>query len=354
VGFFISCEYLSNMKKFILSESEKKYILNLYRTKNLIKEEETNNESINGPYGLQYDEPTQTVTNFNEVFGFDLSYMNMVVGDDMLGISFNPTTNVIKHLSIFNTNTLPKEKVKELILKVSNNSIRPSDITIKTLPKFDEIFLALIEKKLSNFEVRSSYVVYSKEGVFFYSDLYPTNYSKSKIMQINFESSKTVIPVKLKTGQVLEFNEDFDSKDYVLSADTSGNKILIFNELGSDLLDKKGPWIPPYTTRTADKANLNDLLSDTYMNITYVKMGDKGKIVQNIQHYLLNLGYGKFNITKDKVGCKTDMNKCDGIFGKNTKMAIKKYQKDKDIDIDGIVGPTTGKSLEDSFAKLPK
>lgn len=37
----------------------------------------------------------------------------------------------------------------------------------------------------------------------------------------------------------------------------------------------------------------------------------------------------------------------DGIFGKQTREAVKKYQKDNSLDADGIVGPLTWKSLLD-------
>lgn len=35
----------------------------------------------------------------------------------------------------------------------------------------------------------------------------------------------------------------------------------------------------------------------------------------------------------------------DGIFGKQTRQAVEKYQKDNSLDADGIVGPLTWKSL---------
>lgn len=35
----------------------------------------------------------------------------------------------------------------------------------------------------------------------------------------------------------------------------------------------------------------------------------------------------------------------DGIFGNNTRDAVEKYQKDNDLDIDGIAGPLTWESL---------
>ncbi|WP_305140143.1 peptidoglycan-binding domain-containing protein, partial [Thomasclavelia cocleata] len=57
-----------------------------------------------------------------------------------------------------------------------------------------------------------------------------------------------------------------------------------------------------------------------------VKKGAKGGITRLIQERLNSVG---FNLT------------LDGIFGENTKKAVKVFQKNRGLTEDGIVGPKT-------------
>lgn len=62
-----------------------------------------------------------------------------------------------------------------------------------------------------------------------------------------------------------------------------------------------------------------------------VKYGSKGQKVVKIQTQLKKLGYFKADVT--------------GYFGRITKTAVKKFQTDKGLLVDGIVGPQTTKAL---------
>jgi hypothetical protein len=77
-------------------------------------------------------------------------------------------------------------------------------------------------------------------------------------------------------------------------------------------------------------------------------LGSSGNYVRQIQSSLINAGYsGNTNspITKDVEGCKTDYDKCDGIYGKSTKEMVKQLQKDYGLDVDGIVGNQTQRAM---------
>ncbi|MFF3024701.1 L,D-transpeptidase family protein [Gottfriedia sp. NPDC057948] len=64
---------------------------------------------------------------------------------------------------------------------------------------------------------------------------------------------------------------------------------------------------------------------------TVLKKGNRGATVKKLQQKLTSLGYSTKGI--------------DGIFGNNTDQAVRKFQKDRHLKVDGIVGPATIKAL---------
>ena len=82
----------------------------------------------------------------------------------------------------------------------------------------------------------------------------------------------------------------------------------------------------PATTTTTQKEGFE-------VNMTNLKKGSKGKQVKTLQALLTGYGYdcGKYGV--------------DGDFGADTQAAVKKYQKDKGLTVDGWVGPKTWAKL---------
>ncbi|PLR66823.1 L,D-transpeptidase family protein [Bacillus sp. UMB0893] len=62
-----------------------------------------------------------------------------------------------------------------------------------------------------------------------------------------------------------------------------------------------------------------------------LKKGNRGSDVKVLQQLLTSRGYSTKGI--------------DGIFGNNTDQAVRKFQRDKKLSVDGIVGPATRKAL---------
>jgi peptidoglycan hydrolase-like protein with peptidoglycan-binding domain len=58
-----------------------------------------------------------------------------------------------------------------------------------------------------------------------------------------------------------------------------------------------------------------------------LRIGEKGDLVRNLQNRLWELGYNPGPI--------------DGIFCRETRKAISRFQKDKSFEADGMVGPLT-------------
>ncbi len=72
-------------------------------------------------------------------------------------------------------------------------------------------------------------------------------------------------------------------------------------------------------------------MSTVYASAATYQFGDKGKDITTIQQKLIKHGY---NAT-DK----------SGVYGKETKWAVRLFQEDNGLQVDGIVGPTTYKAL---------
>lgn len=72
-------------------------------------------------------------------------------------------------------------------------------------------------------------------------------------------------------------------------------------------------------------------LKDKVSEVVAVRVGDSGSLVKEIQRKLNEKGFSVGNV--------------DGIFGKNTATAVKKFQTANGLTADGIVGEKTAKLL---------
>ena len=71
-----------------------------------------------------------------------------------------------------------------------------------------------------------------------------------------------------------------------------------------------------------------------------LRKGSKGAAVTDLQTMLLKLGY--------------DLGPCgiDGDFGKATEAAVKSFQSDHRLEVDGVVGPVTYGELERAVSSV--
>ena len=75
-------------------------------------------------------------------------------------------------------------------------------------------------------------------------------------------------------------------------------------------------------------------------SVTVLKKGSKGNEVKELQNKLNALGY--------------DCGKADGIFGAKTEAAVKQYQKDTGLTVDGMAGPKTLEALKTAKKSEPQ
>jgi len=67
-----------------------------------------------------------------------------------------------------------------------------------------------------------------------------------------------------------------------------------------------------------------------------VRLNDRGRDVIKVQKYLETLGY---NVSTD------------GIFGKSTEDAVKNFQKNNNLQVDGIVGGRTHELIKEMISE---
>ena len=72
---------------------------------------------------------------------------------------------------------------------------------------------------------------------------------------------------------------------------------------------------------------------------TNLKKGAKGEAVKTMQTMLIACGYSCGGTG------------ADGDFGKNTDAALRAFQKDNDLTVDGIYGPASKVALEKAYAE---
>lgn len=110
-------------------------------------------------------------------------------------------------------------------------------------------------------------------------------------------------------------------------------KRFILDDDSEEDTDNSPPPTPPSEPeKKPDKKPEKDSLD--------LAIKDKGNRVQKLQQDLKKLGYDPKGI--------------DGIFGKDTEAAVKRFQKDMSLVSDGIVGPKTRAKIKEKLLKLSK
>lgn len=110
------------------------------------------------------------------------------------------------------------------------------------------------------------------------------------------------------------------------------------NSTGAHLhwgIKKNGKWIDPEPYLDKDYPVEEAKAAQTYctVKLPILKKGAKGEQVKSLQALLIGYGY---NCGPEGV---------DGSFGSSTDKAVRQYQKDRGLEVDGSVGPATWASL---------
>jgi len=139
-----------------------------------------------------------------------------------------------------------------------------------------------------------------------------------------YKNSKTVDPIKY-----------FDfSTNFMTSLPPSIMDLLNFNE--KSLVDDSDDVLD-FIESSSNDIKIEDILNNQDNRELIIK-GIHGEGVKEFQEILVSLGYdlGEFGPNKDGV---------DGKFGPKTKKAVKEFQKDHGLKVDGIIGIETATAL---------
>ena len=117
------------------------------------------------------------------------------------------------------------------------------------------------------------------------------------------------------------------------------------NSTGAHLhwgIKKDGKWIDPepYLNKDypVDQTTEETTKGECTVKISTLKKGAKGNQVKALQALLIGYGYKMTDSNGKTYGV-------DGSFGGATDKAVRKYQKDHGLSVDGSVGPATWNSL---------
>lgn len=128
---------------------------------------------------------------------------------------------------------------------------------------------------------------------------------------------------------------------YTIGWNTSGASSVIAN--GGGVCDKRYKvanvkahyFMPAYAAGNASSAGNTGIT--TGVSVTLLKYGTSGDAVKEMQKKLITLGYscGSYG--------------ADGEFGSGTLAAVKAFQKDKGLEIDGVYGEKTAEALNIAY-----
>ena len=109
------------------------------------------------------------------------------------------------------------------------------------------------------------------------------------------------------------------------------------------IVGNKFEWLPYDQGKEPPSPSPQNVLAEVAKFVeackeTVVRQGDRGSVVEFLQTQLDKDGYRLSNGRKPGAGI-------DGHFGKITNKAVRQFQKDEGLKIDGVVGPNTWNTL---------
>ena len=118
----------------------------------------------------------------------------------------------------------------------------------------------------------------------------------------------------------------------------AGNKTLqlLYGKVQSKKSTVPSTTAQPSTSPATSSPSGSQESSSLFGSYATIRMGDKGDRVKSLQQSLITLGYLS--------------GKADGIFGNQTKNAVKAFQRSKKLSVDGVAGKNTLKAVQSALS----
>ena len=219
-------------------------------------------------------------------------------------------------------------KIYSQLIKLVQDELTTKKIQNVTLPTLEQLILR---------DVKDDYakvVKYYKDGNdsnWFVEDI--TQYDSWRYLNLKKSSDKSNCKMTI----------------YVDNNEVNKKNCKSINGVNIPFLQGKWKWAgnkPSLNFKTKDfiTKNATGYYQDTDVDTQRGKImniGSRGPMVKKVQQWLSINGHGDTKEIAGNEKCKTDVNLCDGVYGKKTKDAVIKFQKLADINVDGIVGDET-------------
>lgn len=177
-----------------------------------------------------------------------------------------------------------------------------------------------------------------------------TMYQKAKTAGRLVASPKAGAIVLFYNSSGIHYHTEFcysvkDGIMYTIGFNTSGASSVIAN--GGGVCDKRYKvssarahyFMPAYADSGSADSNVE---AATGLSVTLLKYGASGDAVKDMQEKLITLGYSCGSAGSD------------GVFGNGTLKAVKQFQKDNGLEMDGIYGEQTAATLNIAYQSKTK
>ncbi|WP_417799654.1 eCIS core domain-containing protein [Tenacibaculum sp.] len=157
---------------------------------------------------------------------------------------------------------------------------------------------------------------------------------------VNIHNDSEAAQMSQEIGaQAFTHGNDIYFNEGKYNPNSKGGKHLLAHEL-THTIQQKGMVQKKIQRKKQPKSSRfkhDENISKALNNSKYIKLGSTGIQVITLQKALLDAGY-------------TLTSGVSGTFDKGTDLAVRKYQKDNKLQVDGIVGPETMGHLDNNFA----
>jgi N-acetylmuramoyl-L-alanine amidase len=267
----------------------------------------------------------------------------LIAGNDEHGLSplatpGKRTPYIDKVGRSFYENEFNKEAKRYFLEACSNQGFKTLDVKPSNYDVSLTTRAQIVNNNKPNLLVTFAYNAYGDGTSFNSASGFEVYYSTLNVEASKSKSLANDIIYYLKEGTV-QTNRGVKTGNYYMLKAVNCPSVIIESGFMTNLIEAKRMMDPDYQREVGEEAckGVCKYLGVNYKassSLTYplLKSGSKGDKVKYLQYKLLSRLYNPGTI--------------DGIYGNNTLKAVKEFQKDNGLSVDGIVGNKTWSKLK--------